>query len=167
MNYLFFLNSKLSIPVSTAYNELGSTTIAAALVESLDNIELIQIPNDLTPNESLNHSLFSLEACNDENMESVSMENLPIAVENEQISNENEMNSNEYVDGLELVNYKVELLDQFNVADQIEFQDEIPNATESQSGFNIDGIYNIDDPSNKTNDLVLSYLFISGRCFNR
>lgn len=87
------------------------------------------------------------------------MENLPIAVENEQIPNENQMNSNEYVDGLELVNYKVELLDQFNVSDQIEFQDEIPNATESQSGFNIDGIYNIDDPSNKTNDLVLSYLY--------
>lgn len=150
--------AQLSIPVSTDYNDLGSTTIAAALVENLDNIELIQIPNDLTHNEGLNGALFGLESCSDENMQSVNMENLPIAVENDQIPIDSQLNCSEYTDGLELVNYKVELLDEFNVTDQIEFQDE-PLTTDNQNSFNIDGIYNIDDPSNKTNDVVLSYLY--------
>lgn len=142
------------MPVSSAYTDLGNTTIAAALVDSLDNIELIQIPNDLRQSENLNSPLFSLEACADENMESVNMENIPIAVENEHIPMDSQLNSSEYSDGLELVNYRVELL-----SDQIEFQDEPLNAPDSQSSFNIDGVYNIDDSSNKTNDVVLSYLY--------
>lgn len=128
------------MPIATAYNDLSGTTIAATLVENLDNIELIQIPNVLTEGDTLNGSLFSLGQCDGQ---PVDMENLPIAVES--ISSDDQLNCGQYSDGL--VNYQVELMDQF------EFHNEAAtNAT------TIDGIYGIDDQSTST-DVVLSYLY--------
>lgn len=144
--------------IATAYNDLGSKTIAATLVESLDNIELIQIPNDLTESEALNSSFFSLEQCNGE---SVDMESLPISVESENVPMNDQLNS-EYSDGLELVNYRVQLTDQFDVANQIEFSDE--QLTDTQNNLSIDGIYGLDDSAG-TNDVVLSYLCSDGVLF--
>lgn len=116
------------------------------MVENLDDIELIQIPNVLTESESLNESLFSLEQCNENNI--LPVENLPIAVENI----DNQLNCNQYSDGLELVNYKVELMDQF------EFRNEQEN-TECQNQNTLsNGIYGVDDQSSGT-DIVLSYLY--------
>lgn len=143
------------MPIATAYNDLGSTTIAATLVDSLDNIELIQIPNALTDGEALNNSFFNLEQCN---RESVDMENLPISVESENVPMDDQLNCSEYSDGLELVNYRVQLTDQFNVANQIEFGDEQLNTTENQNNLSIDGIYGLDDSGGTPNDVVLSYL---------
>lgn len=150
------------MPIATAYNDLGSTTIAATLFESLDNIELIQIPNALTGGEALNNSFFNLEQCNGE---SVDMENLPISVESENVSMDDQLNCSEYSDGLELVNYRVQLTDQFNVANQIEFGDEQLNTTENQNNPSIDGIYGLDDSGGTPNDVVLSYLCSEGMLF--
>ncbi|XP_055324128.1 uncharacterized protein C2orf42 homolog isoform X2 [Sitodiplosis mosellana] len=150
-----------SVPIATAYNDLGSTTIAATLVESLDNIELIQIPNALTEGEALNSSFFNLDQCSGE---SVDMENLPISVESENVPMNDKLNNGEYSDGLELVNYRVQLTDQFNVANKVEFGDEQLNAAETQNNLSIDGIYGLDD-SGSTNDVVLSYLCSDGMLF--
>lgn len=130
------------------------------MVESLDNIELIQIPNGLTESEALNSSFFNLEQCNGE---SVDMENLPISVESENVPMNDQLNNGEYSDGLELVNYRVQLTDQFNVA-KIEFDDEQLNATDTQNNLNIDGIYGLDDSAG-TNDVVYSYLCSDGVLF--
>lgn len=136
------------MPLATAYNDLSGTTIAATLVENLDNIELIQIPNILTDGDTLNGSLFSLGQCDGE---PVDMENLPIAVES--IQSDDQLNCGQYTDGLELVNYKVELMDQF------EFHNEdVTNATTNPNTLSIDGIYGVDDQSTST-DVVLSYLY--------
>lgn len=139
-----------SVPVATAFSDLSHTTIAATLVECLDNIELIQIPNVLTEGEHLNSSFFSLGHCSGENIESVDMENLPIAVESEHIPVDDQLNCGQYSDGLELINYKVELMDQF------EFHDQQLNT--NQNTLSVDGVFGIDD-RNKSNDVVLSYLY--------
>lgn len=147
--------------IATAYNDLGSKTIEATLVESLDNIELIQIPNGLTESEALNSTFFNLEQCNGE---SVDMENLPISVKSENVPMNDQLNNSGYSDGLELVNYRVQLSDQFNVANQVEFGDEQLNATDTQNNLSIDGIYGLDDSAG-TNDVVLSYLCSDGVLF--
>lgn len=76
-------------------------------------------------------------------MEAIDLENLPISVKNE----DNRMDCNrEYSDGLGLVNYRVQLPNEFSVDDQIEFNDENFNITDTQN--------NMDDG----NDVVFSYL---------
>lgn len=131
------------MPVATAYNDLGSTTIAATLVESLDNIELIQIPNTLAEGENSNSPLFNLEQCNEE---SVEMKKLPISVESEHVPINDPLNIGEYSDGLY----------QYSTTNQIEFDDEQINTTEPQNNLSVDGVYGLDD-SGSTNDVVLSY----------
>lgn len=148
------------MPIATAYNDLGSTTIAATLVESLDNIELIQIPDALTEGVTLNSSLFNLEQCN---RDSVNMENLPISVESENVPMDDQLNNDEYSDGLGLVNYRVQLTDRFNVTDQIEFNNDELNTIESQNNLSIDGIYGLDESSG--NDVVFSYLYSDDMLF--
>lgn len=83
-------------------------------------------------------------------MQPVDMKSLPIAVEN--IPVDDQLNCSQYSDGLELVNYKVELMDQF------EFHNEQVNEAPSQSTFSIDGMYDVDD-QNRSTDVVLSYLY--------
>ncbi|XP_031633462.1 uncharacterized protein C2orf42 [Contarinia nasturtii] len=135
-----------SVPIATAYNDLGSTTIAATLVESLDNIELIQIPeySNITEGETLNDSFFNLEEGDEKNP--------PISVEGANIPMD---------DALCLVNYRVQLPNQFNANDHAEFSDENFNTTDTPNNISIDGIYGLDDGSNKTNDVVFSYLCAS------
>lgn len=139
-----------TVPVTTF--ELGSSTISTTLVENLDNIELIQIPNVLAEGNSLSSSFFCLEQS--ENMETVEMEDLPIAVERDN----NQLDSNDYSDGLELANYKVELMDQFNAPTHVELGDN--NQLENLTTFNVDGqLYGVEEQSNRSNDLILSYLY--------
>lgn len=144
------------MPIVTDYNDLDSTAIAATLVESLDNIELIQISNDLVENETLNSSFFSLEECSgNDNMDLVEMRNLPIAVDSENIPANEQMNCDtEYTDSLDMGDYKVELMDQFS-SDCVEFSDDQLNTVNNPSNL---GIYDIDDGNSKPNDIVLSYL---------
>lgn len=128
--------------IPAAFNDLSGSTIAATLVQNLDNVKLIQIPNALTT-DNLNAALF-------ENIQLVDMENLPIAVESENISDNYHLNcSNQYSDGLELVNYRVELMDQF------ELRNETSNMLQNANTLNIDGM---DDP-NRNTDVVFSYLY--------
>lgn len=157
--FILYRQEVTSVPITTAYNDLRSTTIASTLVDSLDNIELIQIPSALAESDTLNNSLFSLEECNNENMQSVDMESLPIAVESENIPVDDQINCDtEYPDGLGMANYQVQLMDQYNVTDQVEFSDEQIHSNESQHNLSIDDIYGVDDGTTKSNDVVLSYL---------
>lgn len=138
------------MPIATPYNDLSSTTMAATLVENFDNIELIQIPNVLTANDTLNSTLFSLDRCDGEPLD---MESLPIAVES--IPSNEQLNCEQYSEGLELVNYKVELDPS---AFEFHSTDTTTNVTSNPNTLNIDGIYGVDDQS-KTTDVVLSYLY--------
>lgn len=138
--FSFQLQEISSVPIATAYNDLGSTTIAATLVESLGSIELIQIPNESSDGESKVL-----------NSESIVMGSLPMSVENPIIPRDDQMNCSEYSDGLDLVNYQLQFSDQLNVVDQVDNQ---LNNTEIHDSLNIDGIY---DDSKNTNDVVFSY----------
>lgn len=164
--------------MTDAYNNLSGNTIAATLVENLDNIELIQIPTVLTDDgcgaggdgntERINSSIFNLSQCHsDENMQPVDMENLPIAVETDQCTttvDEEQSNcerTNQYPDGMELVHYRVELMDQFEMQTG-ETNAVVQSADGGVGGdgtLGIEGIYEIGSDPNRNTDIVLSYLY--------
>lgn len=155
---------------------MSGNTIATTLVENLNNIELIQIPNVLTDDgggggdasaETINGSLFNLSQChNEENLQQVDMENLPIAVETDQSTtvDEEQLNcehTNQYPDGMELVHYRVELMDQFEM--QTGEANAVVQRSDGDGGGNgslgIEGIYEIGSDPNRNTDIVLSYLY--------
>lgn len=150
------------MPRTDAYSDPSGNTIAATLVENLDDIELIQIPTVLTDGGGVGDgTLFNLSQCpSEENIQPVDMENLPIAVEPEQ--NVNEQQTNQYPNGMELVHYRVELMDQFKMdAGQTNAMVQNPNDNDGAGvgTLGIEGIYEMDsDPSSNTN-IVWSYLY--------
>lgn len=94
--------------IETEYDDLTTATIAT--IESLDNIELIQIPNNL---KSRNDNEITIGIEDDGNLQSIDMENIPIV---------DQMHTNQIINetnGLELI----KIVDQFEVEDQIEFRD--------------------------------------------
>lgn len=175
-----------SLPVTDAYDNLSGNTIAATLVENLNNIELIQIPTILTDTdcgsgdgvgggsdenaERITGSIFNLS-------QQVDMENLPIAVESDQtaatIDVVNQLNcvertgNQQLPDGMELVHYRVELMDQFKmqtddtnttVVQRSDVCSSDTLATDNGS-LGIEGIYEIGTDPNRNTDIVLSYLY--------
>lgn len=160
-----------------AYDNLSENTIAATLVENLDGIELIQIPTVLTDaattdgadgggahenSEQINGSMFNLSQC-----QQVDMENLPIAVESDQDTtlNADQLNcesSNQYPNGMELVHYRVELMDQFDMqtgeANAVIQSSDDCNSTGGGS-LGIEGIYEIGSDPNRSTGIVWSYLY--------
>lgn len=170
--------------MSDAYDNLGENTIAATLVENLNGIELIQIPTVLTEAaaagdggcdgdetaERIDGSIFNLSQCHSEaNIQQVDMENLPIAVETDQGTtlNVDQLNcerTNQYPDGMELVHYRVELMDQFEmqtcetnaVAQRSDGGDALATGDNT---LGIEGIYEIGSDPNRNTDIVWSYLY--------
>lgn len=158
--------------MSDAYNNDSSgNSIAATLVENLDNIELIQIPNVLANGDGaadeMNGTLFNLSQChNEDNIQPVDMENLPIAVESDHNPNDDgELNcaphTNQYSDGMELVHYRVELMDQFEMQTG-ETNAMVQNRNGGEGGgdgVGSLGIYEMDSDPSRNTDIVLSYLY--------
>lgn len=160
------------IPSDDTYSNLAENGVAAALVENLDNIELIQIPNVLTDDgdggvgggsgiivDNLNGSHYNLSQCHiKENMQSVDMENIPIT--DDQLNCEH---TNQYSDGLELVHYRVELMDQFEM--QTGGTSAVQQTPGDVSGgstidtLGVDDIYAMDSDPSRSTDIVLSYLY--------
>lgn len=174
----------VALPLTEAYDNLSENTIAATLVENLDGIELIQIPTVLTDAatagdgdenaERINGSIFNLSQCHsDANIQQVDMENLPIAVETDQGTtlDADQLNcesTNPYPDGIELVHYRVELMDQFDMQTSetnavVQSSDDCSGGGETlatgDGSLGIEGIYEIGSDPNRNTDIVWSYLY--------
>lgn len=178
-----------SLPVTDAYDNLGGNSIAATLVDNLNNIELIQIPTILTDSsaaggggggndgggdesaETIGASIFNLsQSRNEADLQQVDMENLPIAVETDQ-STVHQLScarTDQYPDGMELVHYRVELMDQFEmqtnetnaVAQGSHGCSRVDDTLATSNGtLGIEGIYEIDSDPSRNTDIVLSYLY--------
>lgn len=117
---------------------------------------MIQVPENVLNGNCDDSVGFALECDNnDGNIQSIDMGNISIV--NEMYNGENEcipiiseMDSSNSRDGLELVNYEVELMAQ----NQINFHDEEILSTEiqSQDYIGMDGIYDVADINNWTTD---------------
>lgn len=112
-----FQNHCTNVETSFLTENYDCATVSSTLIDNLDNIALIQIPNVLTDeNHILSDNSNQSDDTNQKEMESVNVENIRII---------NETNSNDDVnlEGLELIDCQVELMDQFKLTDNVELCD--------------------------------------------